>query len=199
MNTLSKIGDLESRVLEMASWTAKERADHYGKSFASIVTAVADCAVIYCAMLQAGDDTSFVPNALGSYYKKIVAGQMLPGVLNLDNGLRAKVSALPIQDQKDILSGKRLRLVVIDEKKNTSIRLVDPKTLTPEQVKQLFGRGYQRSDEEQVSYLETDQMKARRASTPDSEVIFDKKNKCAVIGGVKYTIEDLAEFIKRLS
>lgn len=187
----------ETRVLEMLSWSKTERAENYKKSFAAIVSSITECATCFVAMSQAGDDVSFVPSGLAAYYKKIVYGQMLPDVMNLDGGLRQKVSALPIHDQKSILDGKRLPLVVI-ENGATSIRNVDPKSLLPEQVRQLFGRGYIRAEEEQRSWIET-HSKKNEFETPEPNVHVNARGGFISVNGVKLSRKDLVNYLAQLT
>lgn len=188
----TELEKIEQRVEELSKLTKAERVEHYRQSFAGIVNSIIECAVCYVAMQKAGDDVSFVPAGLGAYYKKIVCGQMLPGVLNLDGTLRQKVATLPVQDQNDVLNGKRLPLVVV-ENGSTTIRNVDPKTLQPDQVKQLFANGYIRSEEEQRSYIES---KSAKPVQVESLVAF--RAGCVVINGVKFTKTQLKSILEQV-
>lgn len=187
------VADYQARILEMQSWTPQERKEELSKRHAEIVESFVEQALLYVACEQAGDDVSFVPSGIAAIYKKIVAGHLLPAVLNLDGNLRQRVCGLPVQDQELVLKGKRFPLVVIDNGA-TTIRKVDPRMIMPEQVRQLFGVGFIRSEEEQRSWLET---QSKKEPAKIEQLVEVRKN-CIIVNGVKLSKRQLEGYVKQL-
>ena len=92
-----------------------------------------------------------IPSSAWAGFEAVGRKQMHPKLLFGAGGNRGYLKYLPYSDQEQIMAGHKYDFLISG---GDSIR-VDPREITKEQVRQLFGRGHVRTLGEQRSYLES--------------------------------------------
>lgn len=75
-------------------------------------------------------------------------------------------------------------------------------SLLPEQAEQVFARDHIRSLPEQKAWIEAkiaEQTNNKRVKYAKEPVEIDKKRRCIIVGGIRITAADLADYLKRLN
>jgi hypothetical protein len=195
-------------IVEMLSWTPEERRTALREAFTHTAESILKAARIIAAMTQACDDLSEIPTGILAFMNRINSGQMLPQVyVEYDGLLRTRIAALPVTDQERLISGDRVKVVRLlpeepGKAARTDIRESDPRDLEPTQVKQVFAKGYIRSEQQQVSYLESiDVLTKRNKDTGTPSITLDKRHKRLIISGTEVVLSanELATYLQQLT
>src|SRR6185312_17454722 len=109
---------------------------------------------------ELGEDVSHLRSKIGAgmlaVYRKVACNQVMPEVVIGFAGIQklmTKIAALPLPDQKRMVDGKALKIMML----GGDHRLVKPIELSGDDIKQLFGPNGLRSDAEQITYLHDEQ------------------------------------------
>ncbi len=184
---------------EMASWTPKERKAALSECLAATAENMMKCAHIVGAMESAGDDVSSYPESFLAFMRRIRSGGMLPeAYINYEGRLRKCISQLPMPDQRDLVGGKKVPLVVVENGK-VDVMKYDPRDLQPIQIKQVFDADHIRSEGEQRAWIEAQKTKEAPAHKPELDVIVKRSKGCIVVRGVELTVNDLAKYVAELT
>lgn len=164
-----------------------------------ITEAVESVAMALKILDERGEDVSEFPIGLLTTLRRIYSGQMLPGVFaNFQGVMLKKVSALPIPEQKAILTRDRVLLVVPREAGKFDNRQVAPNELIGAQREQVFANDHLRSESEQIIWLEAKAMKQRSVKAKTDEIYANKRKQCLVVNGVEISRDDLLRYLAQM-
>lgn len=144
-----------------ADMTNEQLDDALNFAVAKTAEGYLEQAFIIREMESRGRDTLPLKKRIGTLYhhlRKIACGQLLPEVVRSFAGqdvLIAKISNLPLPDQKRLVEGDHLEVVVYRQDGTTSIKKKSPHAMTAKEISQVFSetKGI-RNDVEQASYLD---------------------------------------------
>jgi hypothetical protein len=149
------------------------------------VEAIVRAAKIYADMERHGDDLSTLPIALIRALRGIARETMLPEVyVQFDGRLRAQVAQLPLPEQKRIVEGGTVELLVRTDN-GYLVEQFNPAILTPQQTSQVFAGGFIRTSKQQRIYLDTATSKPPKPGTDDSDTSYsiDRTRQGVVFNG----------------
>jgi hypothetical protein len=109
-----------------------------------------------------------------TYLRKIAYGQVLPELVELFRGklyLLQKASSLPLPEQHRLARREPIRYVSELPDGTLSSVMRDPLKLTFDDVRQVFGKDYIRSAEEQKAYLQSRRKPVFSESEAKSEIV----------------------------
>lgn len=130
--------------------TPQARKNALEQAIQESASAIMRAAEIFAAMEAARDDTTAIPVHLKTALRSIAAKTMIPEVwTNLEGLARRSVMRLPVEQQKEIVSGKLLP-VVRGENTVIALRINE---MTPQEVKQVIGDDGVRTPDEQRMLL----------------------------------------------
>lgn len=114
---------------------------------------------------ERGRDLSGLRNTFMRWVRRIAYRQVLADVVFLLQDEKKAAAArsiarLPILEQRRLVSGERLRLIVFGADGKTTHIMADPFEMTADQLRQVFGGSAVRNDAEQVLYLQDLRTKA---------------------------------------
>lgn len=192
MKTLKEIM-LEISLLD----TPQKRADAYQLAGRSQREQLLWQAAIYHAMLEAGDDVSFITRTKARVLARLFGGEVLPEViLNMEPKLGAAVAKLPMRLQTAMVNDEPV--VVVNEQGDS--RKVKPSNLTTFHIRQVFEGAAIRNEGQQREWLETT-LKLRR-TTPVSDgitIVNQGKRKGAMVGRVFVSLSELSRLVASLT
>lgn len=186
---------LESYQAEVCTWTEKERRQNLADCLKVTAENILKAAIIIGVCEDQGDDLSGFSTGFRSCMARIRAGTMLPQVyMEYDGALRRSMGFLPISEQQKLVAGGKVELV-IREGGQTEVLKVDPRDLQPKQIKQVFATDHIRSTAEQRTWLED----KKPAKEPEPSIDVNARQGFIIVGGVKLTRKDLANYLAQLS
>lgn len=139
---------------------------------------------------------------LRNHLRKIACGQLLPEVAVQFAGsdqLITSIGNLPLNDQRQLVDGGKVRLLVIGADGMTTHQMADPYRMLPEQRRQVFARDHIRDDAEQALYLSREREKAARPlSTTVGNLKVDDARGGAMCGRTFIPLADLEQAVALL-
>lgn len=168
------------------------------------VETVREMAAIVRRLEELGCDTGELRTKLNSgilkMIRRVAFNQMMPEVFVEFLGtprLQEKIAALPLPDQKRMVEGKPIKVIVSAE----DHRMVAPFDMTKDDVKQVFGPDGIRNDREQIAYLADESRKAsiRSKATNNDEISVDKKKKTLIVNGVEISLRQLMRYVSEIA
>lgn len=192
--------DCDKEVLEILSWTPEERRKALREALTMTATNIIRAAKIVGAMEEAKDDLSEFPVVVLDSLRRIRSGQMLPEVfMNYTGSLMQRIAALPLPDQRHLIEGGKVRLLVEREGKEPEILLQDPTSLQPKQIQQVFGRSRMRTEAEQRAWIEEFKLKRAKITQIEPTVTVDRKRgRLVVRGTVEFSKKELINYLAQL-
>ncbi len=158
--------------------------------------------IVYELEHNRNEDLSGLRMGMIHHLRKIACGQVLPEVVVRFAGsamLINAVSGLPLDDQRDIVDGKSVKLWVYSPDGKKTWRTPDPMAMTPSQVRQVFAKDHIRGEGEQSLIL--DQWIAKKQNKrPDriGNVRIDKERGGAMVGKTFVPLADLIAAVAAL-
>jgi len=137
-----------------------------------------------------------IPNV--ALFRRIAHGGMLPEVfVNLSGTPRImrKVSCLPIPDQRAIVKGTSLKVML----RGGDHMLIAVADMTDGQASQVFARDHIRSDSQQSAWLHENEQRAEMKKAKPPEVMVDKRRHGITIGDVFLSADDLVKLLGQLA
>ena len=161
---------------------------------------------VVCLLDKMGEDLHGLKIGLVSHLRRIGQGQMLPEVVVMFAGSDAmirRVGSLPLSDQKKLVEGGTVELLVGDGKGGHTYLAADPMELTGEQIDQVFAKDHLRNRGEQKLILELKKtVKERKRPTRIGIMEADRERRGAVVKGKRgdfIPLADLKELIKAIT
>jgi len=159
-------------------------------------------AMIIRAAEEKGMDTSGWRRKYPGFYdflRRVAYGSVLPGVYEFQGRLRQAVSMLPLTDQKRLVNGEAVSVLLADG----DVRKILPADMEPAMVRQVFHIGRIRAIQEQQVFLDEEKLrglKKVRVNHEDS-VVVNRKLGVVIVNGpnVKLTQKDLLDLAQRLT
>lgn len=184
---------------ELSDMTAAQRRKELFRALEESAHLVLRAANILRAMELAGDSLEGIPRGLLTWLRKIYARKILPEVYTeFDGTLRAHVALLPLDHQKRLVDGEKVPLLVFRGQLSDVVEL-DPKNMTPYQVRQVFHReGFIRDEEGQRAWIENEMLREAKKDPPPDKIRIDKKRKGLVVGSTFISAGDLANYLQKI-
>ena len=140
---------------------------------------------------------SELPSIQASFWRSLekvgrnqLDGRILNGAVPFGNKLRL----LPISEQKSAIENHIELLVGSGDK-----LLVKIDAITSDQAEQIFARDHIRSLEEQRAWVESKRAQVKYSAKCDAPPVeLDKKRKELIIGNVRITASELADYLRKL-
>ena len=141
----------------------------------------------FCEMEAKGDDISFVRHGLRQVLRAIGGGRMLPECYtNFKGPLQRMLMQMPMDVQRDVISGAPLPLVIIKpDGQGVETLQVQAQVLEPIQIRQIFGKEAIRTEGEQRVWIEAQQLRRKPLpSTVDDPVTVNRKRDGIDVNGI---------------
>ena len=150
------------------SMTPQERQSFANSVFGEIHKRYIELGKCFYAMKQRGDDMESVRLQYGGVLYALIrigAGQTLPSVYVRFGGHRElmdKISNLDPEDQRRLAAGEKVKVLCYTPEGKQTHRLKDPRELTSDERRQVFARDHIRTESEQASELDRQNLKKTR-------------------------------------
>lgn len=155
--TTSLPAHLEEKLASYQAMTVEELEDVLARLIQRTADALLEAAHVVRIMEGKGADTSKLCVADVKWLRLIAHNQMLPEVFMRFGGeeqLMQAISSLSIPDQRRLISGERVPVLVFDLKTGQQThQMLQPLEMTRNQIRQVFGRRLIRSETQQLAYL----------------------------------------------
>lgn len=149
---------------------------------------------------ERGEDLSDLRIGLLTHLRRIAHGQVLPQLVVKFASmplLLQRVSLLPLPDQKQLVEGGMV-LLVVRRAEGFDKRMADPARMGKEQIWQVFGPDRIRSEQEQILYLEerqTDKVK----TPPHGKVRADRNRQGLIVNRSFVTKTEVLEALAQMA
>lgn len=140
--------------------TAPSYISEFRSALESGIENIAKAAAVYVTAIDSDPDAKemflsgfadVIPSSAWAGFEAVGRKQMHPKLLFGAGNNRGYLKHLPFSDQEKIMDGHKYDLLISG---GDSVR-VDPREISKDQARQLFGRGHVRTLSEQRSYLES--------------------------------------------
>lgn len=178
--------------------TPKKRLKALLAALEGSVQLVIKAAAIFHVMKESGDDLSGVPSHLTKWLTKIHAKTVLPEVfIELGGVLRKRVSALPVQQQKNVVAGVPVKLYKPEAQRKKTVE-IDPRKLSPEEVERVFdSNGSIRSVSQQRQHVKKLKTELKSVKYRNKWKL-DQSRQGVVISDEFYSLKQLKTWIAKL-
>jgi hypothetical protein len=188
---------MEARLTSLQSMPTPSLVERLAEKLSVTAEALEELACIVRILEDRGEDLSALRIGILPLLRKIAYGQLLPGLVAQFAGkplLLRHAQNLPIPDQRRLLSGEKIKVVIVGDAGQPDAMFVEPHRLTAHQVRQVIGPDGVRDDGEQRSYIEDHRKPARVAQ----DVVVDTRRGGVTINGKWFTRSELATLLARL-
>jgi len=190
---------LEQEYADLGRLDVTQLREELAKSLHVTAAHLRRLAVIVRLLEERGEELADLRIGLLPYLRQIAYGQVLPEVIIRfaeSPWLVRLIGGLPLPDQKRLSDGERVKLSVRRED-GFEHRLVDPLSMTRDQVLLAFSRDRLRTEEEQILILE-ERKPARPDAKPKGKIQVDRKAGGIRVGKILASPADLLAAIAEL-
>jgi hypothetical protein len=189
----------ESEMKRLHGLSTQKLKDELLDVVAASVKQLITIGVIVRIIEERGGDLNDFRVGLFHFVRRIAYKQLLAEVVARLNGnprLLNCVASLPIPDQRTVIGGDGIKVIIIDGNGKTDSRLVDPIKMSAREISQVFAKDHIRDDGEQISWIRS--RVAMPTKTNVLPVQMDPKRRGIVVNGLLITRRELAGWLEKL-
>lgn len=191
----------ETTALDLAALSVEQLRDELVRELGFTAVSLRRQAALVQELENRGDDLSYLKTNYVHHLRRIACGQLLPEVLihfGGRPGLVSVIGSLPINDQRHIVDGGAVKVMMMADDGPTHKMLL-PAKMTHIQMRQVFAKDHIRDDAEQVAILDSER-KIAKAPLPSriGPMVVDKTRGGVTVGKHFVSLADLTQAVAML-